>query len=131
MTHPSTFLRRVLGVDAVSSGAMGLLLAVTANLLAPLLGLPAALLDYAGLSLIPFAAFVAWVGTRPQLPPPGVWAIIACNAAWSVSSIVLLVSGTVAPNALGYAFVVVQALLVAILAELEYVGLRRTVARFA
>ncbi|MGA2128631.1 MAG: hypothetical protein ABSG76_21070 [Xanthobacteraceae bacterium] len=132
MTHdPSQWLRRVLLVDAATSGAMGLLLVVAANLLAPLLGLPAALLDYAGLSLIPFAALVCWVATRQQLPRPGVWAIIACNAVWSADSILLLLSGYVAPTGLGATFVVAQALVVAILAELEYVGLRRTAASMA
>lgn len=131
LMNPFTFLRRVLIVDAVTSGAMGLLLVGAANLLAPLLGLPSALLDTAGLSLIPFAALVGWVATRQQLPRPGVWAIIACNAVWSVDSILLLLSGYVAPTVLGYAFVLAQALVVAIIAELEYVGLRRSVASIA
>ena len=39
---------------------------------------------------------------------------------------VLLLSGYVAPNALGIAFVVAQALAVAVLAELQFVGLRRS-----
>jgi hypothetical protein len=39
---------------------------------------------------------------------------------------VLLASGWVAPTALGYAFVLGQALVVAILAECEYLGLRRS-----
>jgi len=132
MTYdPSRWLRRVLLVDAATSGAMGLLLVVAASLLAPMLGLPAALLDYAGLSLIPFAALVCWVATRQQLPRPGVWAIIACNAVWSADSILLLLSGYLAPTVLGTAFVVAQAAIVAILAELEHVGLRRTAASIA
>jgi hypothetical protein len=129
--NSSSFLRWVLIVDAASSGAMGLLLIVAANLLAPMLGLPVVLIDTAGVSLVPFAALVGWVGTRQNLPRPGVWAIIACNAVWSVDSILLLVSGYVAPTALGYAFVVGQALFVAVLAELEYLGLRRSAASIA
>ena len=123
---PSSFLRRVLIVDALTSAAMGLLLAVAAGFLERLLGVPAALLDYAGLSLIPFAALVAYVGTRPNLPRPGVWAVIVCNVLWAADSIVLLLSGYVAPTGLGYAFVIAQALFVAILAELEFIGLRRS-----
>jgi hypothetical protein len=133
MTFPdlSRLLRQVLLVDAATGAVMGLLLVVTANLLAPLLGLSAALLDYAGLSLIPFAALVCWVASRQQLPRAGVWAIIACNVVWSADSILLLLSGYVALTVLGYAFVIAQALVVAILAELEYIGLRRTAARIA
>jgi hypothetical protein len=129
MTHSSSsFLRLVLIVDAVSSGAMGLLLALGAGLLEPLLGIPATLLDYAGLALVPFAALVAYVATRHDLPRPGVWAIIVCNAVWTIDSLLMLLSGFVSPTALGTAFVIVQALLVAVLAELEYVGLRKTTA---
>jgi hypothetical protein len=39
---------------------------------------------------------------------------------------VLLASGWVAPTALGYAFLLGQALVVAILAECEYLALRRS-----
>ena len=113
-----TFLRRVLTVDATTSAAMGVALALDANALAGLLELPAGLVAYAGLSLLPFAAVVAWLGTRAIPPRPGVWAVIAANLVWVVASVVLLASGAVAPNALGYAFVVAQAIAVAVLAEL-------------
>ena len=53
------------------------------------------------------------------------WAVIAFNALWSIDSIVLLVSGYVAPAALGYAFVIFQAVVVAGFAGLQYVGLRK------
>jgi hypothetical protein len=38
---------------------------------------------------------------------------------------VLLVSGSVTPNALGIAFVIVQAVVVAAFAELQFIGLRQ------
>ena len=50
------------------------------------------------------------------------------NVVWAIDSVVLLFTGWVAPNLLGYAFVVGQAAVVAVLADLEYVGLRRTAA---
>ena len=56
---------------------------------------------------------------------PAVWAIIAYNALWSIDSIVLLVSGYVSPTALGYAFVIFQAAVVAGFAGLQDVGLRK------
>jgi hypothetical protein len=70
-------------------------------------------------------AFVVLTATRETIPRPAVWAIIAANAVWAIASGLLLVSGMVAPTALGYAFVVVQALVVALLGELQYMGLRR------
>ena len=122
---PSDFLRKVLLVDAMTSAAMGLALAAGAGVFASMLGLPEALLRYSGASLIPFAAFVAWVATREILWRAGVWAVIACNALWALDSLLLLVPGWLAPALPGYAFVIAQAVFVAVLAELEYVGLRR------
>ncbi|HKC45074.1 MAG TPA: hypothetical protein VKC64_14690 [Burkholderiales bacterium] len=122
----SSFLRRVVLVDAATCVAMGLLLSLAANMLAPLLELPVLLLEYAGLSLLPIAAFMAWVATRGNLPRLGVWVIIAGNAAWVAGSALLVVSDWASPNLLGYGFVVAQAATVALLAGLEYVGLSKT-----
>ena len=121
----ASFLRNVLLVDAITSAAMGAMLFLGAGSLANLLGLPEALLRYSGLSLFPFAAFVAWVATRQALWRGGVWAVIACNLLWAIDSVLLLMPGWVAPVMLGYAFVIAQAVFVVVLAELEYVGLRR------
>jgi hypothetical protein len=122
-----TFLRGVLLVDAISSGAMGLVLIAGAALLSSWLHMPAALLQYSGLTLLPFAALVAWVALRRPLVRPAVWAVIVLNALWAADSLLLLGTGWVAPSVLGYAFVIAQAAFVAVLAELEYVGLRRQV----
>ena len=120
----SPFLRRVLLADAVMSGAAGLLMLLGAGLLTEMLDLPAMLLRTAGLILLPYAAFVVYVANRSQRA--AVWAVILINALWAIDSVVLLLSGWVAPNALGYAFVLIQAVAVALFAELEYVGLRRS-----
>ena len=123
----SSFLRRVLLIDAVISGATGVMLIAGADLLQDWLAVPAMLARGAGLSLIPFALLVGYLATRQNMSRAGVWAVIVCNALWAVDSILLLVGGLVSPTALGTTFIVAQALAVAILAELEYVGLRRSV----
>ena len=123
----SSFLRRVLLIDAVISGATGVMLIAGADLLQDWLAVPAMLARGAGLSLIPFALLVGYLATRRNMSRAGVWAVIVCNALWAVDSILLLVGGLVSPTALGTTFIVAQALAVAILAELEYVGLRRSV----
>lgn len=125
----SMFLRRALVLDAVASGATGLLMIAGAGLAEGLLGLPAALLRGAGLVLVPYVAFVAYAGTRASISRPAVWAIVAANALWAVASALLLVSGWVAPTALGYAFVIGQAVVVLLLGELQYIGLRRGAGR--
>ena len=67
--HPTPFLRNALLLDAAASGATALLLIAGAGLLEGLLGLPVALMREAGLILVPFVAFVAWVGTRESVAP--------------------------------------------------------------
>ena len=82
-------------------------------------------LRVAGASLLPFAAIVAWLGLRENLSRPGVWAVIGLNVLWVADSVALLFTDWVQPAMLGYAFVLAQAVTVAVLAELEYVGLKR------
>jgi hypothetical protein len=122
----SSLLRRVLVVDAVASGASGIAMIGFAELLANLLQLPVDLISEAGIVLLPFAAFVGFVASRSEPARFAVWAIIALNVVWVVDSIVLLVAGWVAPNALGYAVVIAQAVGVLVLADLEYMGYRRS-----
>ena len=130
MSHdqPSTFLRRALMLDAVASGATGLLMIAGAGLVADLLGLPTGLLRGAGLVLVPYVAYVAFLATRRRIEPAAVWLIIACNVVWALASFLLLLSGKFAPTGLGIAFVVAQAVVVALLGELQYMGLRRPAA---
>ena len=130
MSHDqsSMLLRRALQLDAAASGATALLVIAAAGLLEGLLGLPTALLRGAGLVLVPYVAFVIYAGTREAIPRPAVWTIITANALWAFASVLLLLSGLVAPTLLGYAFVIGQAAVVALLGELQYIGLRRPMA---
>jgi hypothetical protein len=125
---PAKFLRTVLLVDAVTCIATGLLMTLGASLLADVTAIPSLLLRFAGLSLFPVAAFIALTGTRDRLAPLAVGIVIVGNALWVAGSVLLLVSGLIAPNVLGYVFVGGQAAAVAVLAELEYVGLRQSLA---
>jgi hypothetical protein len=120
-----SFLRRALLADAVISGATGVLLVAAAGLADELLGLPASLLRFAGLALFPFVAVVFWLAARETPPQAGVVAVIAANILWAACSILLLFTGWIAPTGLGVAFVVAQALVVAVFAELQITGLRR------
>ena len=120
------FLRRILLADAVTCVATGLLMLAGASVLEPWLGLPAALLQTAGALLLPIAGFIMYAGTRPMLSRSMVRMIIAGNALWVAASIALLMSGWITPTTIGQAFVVVQAVAVAVLAELEYIGIRRS-----
>ncbi|HEX5734526.1 MAG TPA: hypothetical protein VF131_16945 [Blastocatellia bacterium] len=122
----STFLRRVLFADAATCAAAGLLMLLGAGLLEQDFGLPRELSRYAGIGLLPFAAFLVYLATRANLSQTALWAVIVLNVLWTVDSILLLVSGWIEPTGFGYAFVILQAIGVATFAGLEYFGLRKS-----
>jgi len=99
--------------------------------LAQFLGLPDGLLRYAGASLLPFALLLLYLTSRESLPPVAVWTVIVLNALWTIDSFLVVATGWITPNPLGYAFVTAQALGVAMFAGLEYVGLRKSAAAIA
>ena len=121
----TTFLRRVLALDAASCALLGLLLVLDAAALSPLFGLGERLLFGAGLLLLPLAAFIAWLASRPSPPSLLVWLVIVGNVAWTVESFLLVATESGRITALGTAFVAGQALAVLVVAMLEYAGLRR------
>ena len=119
-------LRRMLVIDAVTSGGFAIALIAAAEPLSDLLGLPVALLRWVGVAIMPFVLMVGWAGLRGAAPAGIVRVIVIANAAWVVASVGLLLSGWVTPTALGTAFVVAQAILVGLYAELQFIGLRRS-----
>lgn len=121
----SPLLRRALQADAAASLVAGLGMTLGAGLLESLLSLPASLLVPAGLVLFPWAAALYWMSRRPALPAGAVWAVILINALWVVDSAWVSLGGTFQPNALGHAFIALQALGVMVLIELEFMGMRR------
>jgi len=126
MINPSLFLRRAIQGDAIITGAMALLLVAGAGLLGPRLNLPVTFLREVGIFLIVYAALVGLLGTRTMMPRLAVWAVIITNAIWTIDSLALLFTDWVQPNLLGQAFVVAQALSVGVIAELQYIGLKRS-----
>ena len=126
MMIPSLFLRRALAADAIFSGAGAVIFTLGAGELAPLFDLPEALLLETGLFLVVYAAFVGWLGTRQSFPRILAGIVVVGNAAWTLASIALLFSGAVTPNLLVEAAIAAQAIVVGTLAELQYIGLRRS-----
>jgi hypothetical protein len=122
-SRSSDFLRIALLVDAIATGATALAMAALAGPLAGWLNLPAPLLFWAGVALVPWVAFVAALSRRARIPARDVRAVVVGNALWAVSCVALALVG--GPSALGIAFLLAQALVVAAFAELQIVGLRR------
>ncbi len=124
-SNATLLLRRILAFDATVSLATGVLCLAGADVLHQWLALPVPVLRLSGVFLIVCAGFIGWLASRQQPPRALVWIVIAGNALWAIESVVSLWSGWLQPNTLGAAFVIVQALTVAGIAELEYIALSR------
>jgi hypothetical protein len=122
----SRFLRFTLLADAATCLATGLLMMLGSTVLAGVFAMPPELFRYAGMSLLPFTAFLVYMTTRQRLSSAAVWAVIALNALWTIDSFLIVATGWVTANQLGYGFVGAQALGVAMFAGLEYVGLNKS-----
>ena len=128
MTKANTFLRRLLYADFVISAVSAVTFIAGAQPIGRLLGLPSNLLLYSGFGLVPFALLVLYCARRDVFPTGGVWTVIAINALWAVASGAMLLAPRISPSTIGYVFVIGQAIAIAALAEMEYVGLRRVAA---
>ena len=120
----STTLRRVLAFDAASGAGTGVLHLLLAPLLATWLGLPEALLQASGVAIFAFVLLAGWLALQ-ALPPRGpLTVIVLLNVAWALGCVWLAFGVSAAPTALGVAYLLVQAVAVLALAELEWMGLR-------
>lgn len=121
-TRPaSARLGAVLLFDAATCLAMGVALLALADLLASFLGLPVALLRWAGALLLPCAALMAIAGRRVPPPRALVMLIVAGNLAWVAAS-AYVAAALPGIAAAGQVVVIVQALAVLVLAVLEWRG---------
>jgi hypothetical protein len=126
-------LRRTLWGNAAFSVVSGVVLAIFAGPFAAAAsaepisvgGLDLALVfELLGIGVVAFGALCAWIASRETLPEAWARAIFAADIAWVAASIVVLLlpaSWTLA----GIAGIAAIALVVADLAILEYLGLRR------
>jgi hypothetical protein len=118
-------LRGALLLDAAVTGANGAAYLLAAGPLGDLLGLSPTLLRVLGAGLLAFALAVWVTATRPAVPRGAVVAIIAVNAAWAAGSVVVAIGGWTSPTTVGALWIVAQALVVGVFAELQATALRR------
>jgi hypothetical protein len=122
--RPSRLLTFALLVDAAVSGGTGVLQLIAPAALATLLALPEALLTGTGEFFVVYALLLLVMASRTRLWAGLVLCIVLGNAAWALASVVVLATGTLAPNAIGVAFVLLQAAAVLLFAALQWRGLR-------
>ena len=126
-------LRRTLWGNAIFSVVSGAVLAIFAGPFAAIaahdpttgLGLDLAIVfELLGLGVIAFGALCAWIASRETMPQGWARLIFAADLAWVAGSVLVLAVPASWTTA-GIAGIVVVALIVADLAILEYLGLRR------
>ena len=126
-------LRRTLWGNAVFSIVSGAVLAIFAGPFAKvaahapvsLLGLDLAIVfELLGLGVFACGALCAWVATRETLPQAWARVIFAADLAWVAGSVLVLAVPATWTMA-GFIGIVAMALIVADIAVLEYLGLRR------
>ena len=122
---PSSFVRRALMADALVSGVTGALLTLGSGIAAPVLGLPSSLLLGVGLFCAGYGGALAWLARTPALSTTAVGAVVAGNLLWVAASVTFMLVGPPTITTLGLTFVGAQAAVVAVLAELQWTGLRR------
>ncbi|MFD9718828.1 hypothetical protein [Streptomyces sp. NPDC059076] len=121
-TEPRTMLRRFLLLDAVVTGVNGLAYAAVPGTVARLTGVGEGPLLVLGIFLVGYALAVAVVGARRNPPAFPVKLVIECNALWvvlSLASPLLWFDPTVA----GSVWIVLQSLVVAAFAALQWAAL--------
>lgn len=119
------FLRTALAIDATASGVSGLLFTFAASFIADWMALPVGLVFWIGIFMFPWTALLATAARQAILSRVALMGIIAVNALWVVASFGIMLGGVVDPTTLGIAFITVQAIGVAVFAELQFVGMRR------
>jgi len=119
------FLRLALRLDAVASGALGVVSLVAAPAMSDLLGPGAGALRGIGAFLVAYAAGLALLAGLRSIPRPAAWTVVVGNLAWAVGTGVLAFA-VHDLTTLGTVVVLAQAVAVLGFADLQWVGLRRS-----
>ena len=128
-TDCALFLRRVLGLDAIASGATGLLFALGSGALADALKLDQGFTNPIGLFLVCYGAAVAALALQVRPARTLVMVVIGANSLWVLASAAMLIMQWQSPNVFGTAFVIAQTAVVAGFAGLQTYALIRRAAQ--
>ncbi|MEU6746769.1 hypothetical protein ABZ914_11160 [Spirillospora sp. NPDC046719] len=118
-------LRLVLRADAITTGANGLLYLALAAPLQDLLGLDATTGRALGAFLLAYAAAV-WAISMPARPRRvAVVTVVEANSLWTILSVLTVLVGWFSLSTVGAVWAVLQAIVVAGFAALQFTALRR------
>ncbi len=117
-------IQSILVIDAITCAAMAALLLLMPGLVAGLTQITPSVLFWAGLILVPVAIFMMVIARSLMPPAWTVQVVIAGNVLWVLASVILPLSGWIAPNALGWTFLLLQAAIVTVFAWLEWTAIQ-------
>ncbi len=128
-TPKTNLLRTALKANAVFSALSGLVFTLDSAILAELTGIqPPLVFVIVGLPLVVYGVLIWMLAAQDEVNPNQVRAVIIADIAWVVGSIILLLSGWLPLTSAGKWTVALLADAVAILAVLQYLGLKRMLA---
>lgn len=132
MMQPSTLmLRRILAFDAASGAAMAIAHFGASEKLSSWLGLPAWWLTVSGLILLGAVSLAATLALQALPSRRGVRLLAIGNFVWVAASIWVVSGAGLALTPFGVTWVLLQAVVVFVLAELEWLGTRANQPRAA
>lgn len=120
------FLSRVMWLDAASCAATGAFQLLFTAWLAQSTGLPTALLFGTGVFLLAYALVGAGIASRATPPRTLIGLVALGNLGWAVACAVLAFEGGLPLTLLGKLWLGAQAVVVLLLADLQWTGLRRS-----
>mgnify|MGYP000029356821 CR=1 FL=1 len=113
--------KTIFTLDAILCLVMGAALAAASGLVAAQLGMPAGLIFWSGILLLPVAALITLAASTGNRALG--WIVILGNLGWIVAS--LVVAAFVPANLLGTMFVLVQAAIVGVFVWIERAAMGR------
>ncbi len=123
-----TSLKNVLLINALSSGATGIVLVLSGGFIANVFGLSEPLaFQGVGIFLIAFGILVLVEGRQKETRAGRVQLIIALDLLWVAGSLIIIVLQLVALSSLGYLLIAVVGLWVALMAWLQLKGLKKII----
>jgi hypothetical protein len=125
LTSPAG-LRRVLAFDAISGVGTGLLQLSASGPMSGTLGLSEHLLWSSGIGIFAFVALAAWLSMQRTPLRAGLAVLVIGNFAWAIGCLWLALGGASGASSLGVAYLMVQVVVVAVLAELQWMGMRHS-----
>lgn len=126
-TARDALLRLAMRADAIIVGVVGVVLLAAAGWAADITGLPRAVELGVGVFSVVYGAVVLALAALDQVRPGGIAVVIANLACTAVAAAVLL-TGMFGLTGVGTAAVIVTGLYTLVMAELQYIGVRRLTA---